>query len=73
MKRLIAGPLWFLAFAFMYELLWSVAGVPRVVGPALGLVAAVTVWIDPLHWFWSAPPSRSAAGLPVSSLPASAK
>ena len=52
MKRLIAGPLWFISFALMYELIWSLTGVPRVIGPVIASVVAVTVWIDPLHWFW---------------------
>lgn len=66
MKRLIAGPLWFVAFALMYELLWSLTGVPRVAGPAIGLVVAATVWMDPMHWFWSARSGSSRAGLPAS-------
>jgi hypothetical protein len=73
MKRLIAGPLWFLAFWFMYELLWSLTGVPRMVGPVIGLVVAVTVWIDPMHWFWTARPSRPTTSIATSSLRASAK
>ena len=73
MKRLIAGPLWFLAFWFMYELLWSLTGVPRMVGPVVGLVVAATVWIDPMHWFWPAHSSRPTANLSGSSLQTSAK
>lgn len=73
MKRLIAGPLWFMAFWFMYELLWSLTGVPRLAGPVIGLVVAATVWIDPMHWFWSAAPDRSNAGIRPTTLQASAK
>ena len=73
MKRLIAGPLWFISFALMYELLWSVTGVPRVVGPVIALVVGVTIWTDPMHWFWTAAPDRSTAALPASALQASAK
>ena len=61
MKRFVAGLLWFLAFSLMYELLWSLTGVPRMVGPILGLIVAATVWLDPMHWFWPARPSRSIA------------
>ena len=63
MKRFVAGPMWFLSFWLMYELLWSLTGVPRVMGPVVGLVVATTVWIDPMHWFWPVRPSRSIAGM----------
>ena len=64
MKRLIAGPLWFLAFWFIYELLWSLIGVPRLAGPILGIIVAATVCIDPMHWFWPAPSARSSTSIP---------
>ena len=64
MKRLIAGSLlWFLSFWFMYELVWSLTGLPRIVGPVIGLAVAATVWIDPMHWFWPVRTSRSIAGM----------
>jgi hypothetical protein len=72
MKRLVAGPLWFISFALMYELVWSLTGVPRVIGPVIGLMIGMTVWLDPLHWFWPAP-DRSTAARPASPLRASAK
>jgi hypothetical protein len=73
MKRLIAGPLWFISFALMYELLWSLTGVPRELGPVIALVIGVTVWIDPMHWFWLASPEASATAGPSPALQASAK
>ena len=73
MKRLNAGPLWFMAFWFMYELLWSITGVPRMAGPVIGLVVAATVWIDPMHWFWPAGPKGATSGISASTLRASAK
>lgn len=73
MKRLIAGPLWFVSFALMYELLWSLTGVPREIGPVIALVVGVTVWIDPMHWFWPVAPDRSSASRPSPTLQASAK
>jgi hypothetical protein len=73
MKRLIAGPLWFLAFWLMYELLWSLTGVPRLMGPVIGLVVALTVWIDPIHLFWPVRSNRLAASMPASALQISAK
>jgi hypothetical protein len=73
MKRLIAGPLWFLAFWFMYEVLWSLTGVPRVAGPVIALIVAATVVLDPMHLFWPVRSSRPTASLPLSALQASAK
>jgi hypothetical protein len=73
MKRLIAGPLWFISFALMYELLWSLTGVPRMIGPVIGLMICATVWIDPMHWFWPAAPKRTTSARPSSSLQVSAK
>ena len=73
MKRLMAGPLWFIAFVLMYELLWSLTGVPRIAGPVIGLMIGVTVWIDPLHWFWPAAPDRSTGARPSPALQASVK
>ena len=73
MKRLIAGPLWFVSFALMYELLWSLTGVPRVIGPVMALVVGVTVWIDPMHWFWPVAPERSSAAGRSATFQASAK
>ena len=73
MKRLIAGPLWFISFALMYELLWSLTGVPRVIGPVIGMVICATVWIDPMQWFWPAATKTTTAPGPSSSLQVSAK
>jgi hypothetical protein len=73
MKRLIAGPLWFLAFWLMYELLWSLTGVPRVAGPVIALIVAATVVLDPMHLFWPVRSSRPTASMPSSALQASAK
>lgn len=73
MKRLIAGPLWFISFALMYELLWSLTGVPRIAGPVIALAVGVTVWIDPMHWFWPVSPERSTTAAPAPTLQASAK
>ena len=53
MRRLIAGPLWFISTWCLYELLWSLTGIPRLVGPVLGLTVAGLVLLDPWHLFWS--------------------
>ncbi len=73
MKRLIAGPLWFISFALMYELLWSLTGVPRIAGPVIALAVGVTVWVDPMHWFWPVAQDRTRAAVPGPALQVSAK
>jgi hypothetical protein len=65
--------LWFLAFWFMYELLWSLTGVPRVAGPVIALVVAATVVLDPMHLFWPVRSGRPTASMPSSALQVSAK
>jgi hypothetical protein len=59
-KRLTSGSLWFLAIWFGYEILWSVMGVPRMLGPMLAFVVASLVVADPAGLFWPAP-ARSAS------------
>ena len=63
MKRLIAGPLWFLAALLAYEIVWSLVDVPRAIGPVLAAVVTATVWLDPWHWFWVAPPGGPTEGM----------
>ncbi len=52
-KRPIAAVLWFAAVWFTYEVIWSVTGVPRAVGPILATAAAAMIAVDPTGWFWS--------------------
>jgi hypothetical protein len=73
MKRLVAGPLWFLSVWYMFELLWVLMGLPRALGPIVAGAIGATVWIDPMHWFWPAAPERSTAAMPASALQVSAK
>jgi hypothetical protein len=73
MKRLIAGPLWFLAFWYGYEMLSLLTGVPRVAGPVIALIVAATVVLDPMHFFWPVRSSRPTASMPASALQVSAK
>ena len=56
-KRMLAATLWFAATWFGYEIVWSLTGAPRLVGPILAFAAAAAVTIDPVHMFW---PRRSA-------------
>lgn len=55
-KRAVAGLLWFFSIWATFELLWSVVGVPRLIGPILGLVAASLVVVDPTGRFWGRSP-----------------
>jgi hypothetical protein len=73
MKRLIAGPLWFMAVWYGYELLSLLTGVPRVAGPVIALIVAATVVLDPMHLFWPVRPSRPTTSMASSALQASAK
>ena len=74
MKRLIAGPLWFLSVWYLFELLWVLMGVPRVLGPVVAAAVGAAVWVDPMHWFWPVRSARaiSSLGSPAT-LQASAK
>jgi hypothetical protein len=51
-KRAIAGLLWFFSIWAAYEVIWSVAAVPRPIGPVLGLLSAGIVVVDPTGRFW---------------------
>lgn len=50
--RAAAAPLWFSMIWVGYEIAWSLVGVPRALGPLLGLVVSAFVTIDPLGLFW---------------------
>jgi hypothetical protein len=52
-KRALAAFLWFAAIWFGYEILWSVAEVPRLVGPVLAASVATLVALDPTGRFWA--------------------
>jgi hypothetical protein len=65
-KRAIAAVLWFAAVWVTYEVLWSVTGLPRMLGPVLAATIAALVAVDPTGWFWSRSASRQArAGTPL--------
>jgi hypothetical protein len=71
-KRMLAATLWFAATWFGYEIVWSLTGTPRLVGPILAFAVAAVVATDPLHLFWprrvanpdEAIAARSAVGAP---------
>jgi hypothetical protein len=48
-RRLTISALWFVAFFCLHELAWSVFGSPRVLGLAIGCLAAAFVWVDPIR------------------------
>ena len=51
-KRAAAALLWFAAIWVGYEILWSVGGVPRPIGPIVAAAVAGFVSLDPLGMFW---------------------
>jgi hypothetical protein len=58
LKRSAAALLWYAMIWVGYEILWSVAGVPRPLGPVIAAAVAMLVTVDPVHMFW--PRSESA-------------
>ena len=48
MQRAVISILWFLAFLCLHELVWSIAGSPRMLGLAFGSAAAAFVLMDPV-------------------------
>lgn len=52
-----------------YEIVWSVAGLPRMIGPILAASVAMIVVVDPLHLFWPRPevpgPTSVGGGVPA--------
>jgi hypothetical protein len=45
-KRLLAAILWFAAVWVTYELVWSLADVPRAIGPVLAMAVAISIAVD---------------------------
>ncbi|MBA2720880.1 MAG: hypothetical protein H0U52_16810 [Chloroflexi bacterium] len=71
-NRLMAAILWFAAVWVGYEIVWSVAGVPRIVGPLLATVVAAFVALDPLGVYFARPTRRSVVSdQPARALPTS--
>jgi hypothetical protein len=60
-KRAVVALAWFAAIWVAYEVLWSVTGVPRVIGPILAAAVSGVVTVDPLGLFWprAAAPRRA--------------
>jgi len=51
-RRMLATALWFGTIWFAYEVAWSAAQLPRMLGPIIAIVVAAFVFIDPAGWFW---------------------
>ena len=51
-KRALGAVLWFAAVWLGYEVLWSVTGAPRLIGPVLAFAVAAVVTLDPIQLFW---------------------
>jgi hypothetical protein len=51
-KRALGAVLWFAAVWLGYEVLWSVTGVPRLIGPVVAFAVAAVVTLDPIQLFW---------------------
>ena len=66
-KRAVSAALWFAAVWFGYEILWSVTGVPRGIGPVAAFAVSAFVTVDPLRVFWQRATSspRETAPSPV--------
>jgi hypothetical protein len=54
--------LWFAAVWFGYEVLWSVTGVPRLIGPVVAFAVAAIVTLDPIQLFWPEETPAAIAG-----------
>jgi len=61
--HVIAGVFWFIAVAFGWELAWSLTGIPRIVGPVLGVVIGLVVALDPMAVIWPAAPVAASTSL----------
>ena len=58
-KRVVAALLWFGVTWFGYEIVWSLTGVPRAMGPVVATAIAAFVAIDPMTLFWPRPTPSS--------------
>ena len=60
-KRVLSGPLWFLATWTLYNLAATILGAPLAVGPIIGLVIGALVVLDPGNLIWTPVQRRPAA------------
>lgn len=68
-KRAVASLLWFAMIWVAYEILWSVTGVLRPIGPVIAAAVAAVVAVDPLGALWPKAARRESTSLrPIRSL-----
>ena len=61
-KRALSSVLWFASAWVAYEILWSLTGVPRLIGPIIAAAVATFVALDPFTLFWPVErPARTTA------------
>ena len=46
-KPALAGAVWLIAIWFAYEVVWSITGVPRFLGPAFAILAVLAFVVRP--------------------------
>lgn len=51
-KRIAASFLWAITIYSGWELGWGVYGIPREIGPAVALIVAAVVLLDPGNFIW---------------------
>ncbi|MEW5991731.1 MAG: hypothetical protein AB1736_10370 [Chloroflexota bacterium] len=64
MKRIAASLLWFYAFWYLGSMIASLAGVPDLLGPVLGVAAGIIVGLDPRGLIWRGSVAAKATGSP---------
>ena len=52
-KRAAAAVLWFAAIWVGFEIVWSLTGVPRMIGPIVATAVSAFVGVDPHGLFWA--------------------
>ena len=63
MKRLAAGLLWFYSLWYLGSMTAAILGVPDLLGPVVGIVGGLLVFVDPRHVIWGVDAERSRARL----------
>lgn len=53
LKRTASALAWFAAVWVAYEIIWSLSGVPRIIGPIAALAVAALIALDPAALLWA--------------------
>jgi hypothetical protein len=51
-KRIAAALLWYFAIWVGFEVVWSLTGIPRAIGPIVATAVSAFVGVDPAGLFW---------------------